>query len=86
MHNDLLRDYICVKQTKSSAQTDYGLDMFVCTNEETREPNYIIFYQIFLLTDGRVRNTDEVIKLAKKNNGNTRLVRPYKVNSLVVFL
>ncbi|CAG2243183.1 unnamed protein product [Mytilus edulis] len=29
--------------------------------------------QIFLLTDGRVRNTDEVIKLAKKNNGNTRV-------------
>ncbi|XP_076101131.1 von Willebrand factor A domain-containing protein 5A-like [Mytilus galloprovincialis] len=28
--------------------------------------------QIFLLTDGGVRNTDEVIKLAKKNNGNTR--------------
>ncbi|CAC5412219.1 unnamed protein product [Mytilus coruscus] len=29
--------------------------------------------QIFLLTDGGVSNTDEVIKLAKKNNGNTRV-------------
>ncbi|XP_071167544.1 von Willebrand factor A domain-containing protein 5A-like isoform X2 [Mytilus edulis] len=29
--------------------------------------------QIFLLTDGGVSNTEEVIKLAKKNNGNTRV-------------
>ncbi|XP_052099163.1 von Willebrand factor A domain-containing protein 5A-like isoform X2 [Mytilus californianus] len=29
--------------------------------------------QIFLLTDGGVSNTNEVIKLAKKNNGNTRV-------------
>lgn len=33
--------------------------------------NFIIF-QIFLLTDGDVGNTDDVVSLVRKNNGNTR--------------
>lgn len=33
--------------------------------------NFIIF-QIFLLTDGKVGNTDDVVSLVRKNNGNTR--------------